>query len=190
MSQAVMGADHVQTTELYRVSARKKRSLAAKKLFSSVILHFLFHGLNGLYQKDERIREEFASWEQGFTCGIGMGEGAPALYMEWAGEQLRRLSAKQTEPEDMDLMIRFKSVEAAFLVMSGQIGIAGAYARHGFVLKGDISRAMSVVRCVDLAEAYLFPKFISKKILKEVPEKRMGLFHTYLLAVGHMIGGR
>ena len=76
------------------------------------------------------------------------------------------------------------------IFLSGQVGVAGAYARHGFVLKGDIARAMSVVRCMDLAEAYLFPKLISKKILKEVPEKRMGLLRTYLSLCGHILSGR
>ena len=55
--------------------------------------------------------------------------------------------------------------------------------------KGDIARAMSVVRCVDLAEAYLFPKIMTKQILKEVPETRMGLIRTYGAVIGAMIGG-
>ena len=187
MSQLVIDTEKVKGTESYRVSARKKRSLAGKKAFSAVILHFLFHGLNVLNQKDDRVSEELSRWEEGFTVGIGMGAGAPALYMKKTEDGLLRLFAGQTDPGDMDLMIQFKSVEAAFLVLSGQIGVAGSYARHGFVLKGDIARAMSVVRCMDLAEAYLFPRFLSKRILKEVPKKQMGLIHTYLDVVGRMI---
>ena len=79
MSQLVIDTEKVKGTESYRVSARKKRSLAGKKAFSAVILHFLFHGLNVLNQKDKRVREELSRWEEGFTVGIGMGAGAPAL---------------------------------------------------------------------------------------------------------------
>ncbi len=187
MSQLIANARAGQEQAAYQVSAAKRRSLAGKKAFSSVILYFLAHGLDLLGKKDERVEEEFAAWEEGFTWGIGMGEGAPALYMKKTGTGLARLSEK---PADIDLMITFKSVESAFLVLSGQVGVAGAYARHAFVLKGDIARAMSVVRCMDLAEAYLFPRLISKKILKEVPEKRMGLVRTYLSLMGHIVWRR
>ena len=188
MSQAVIRQEAVQAEPCYRVSARKRRVLAGKKLVSAVILRFLFQGLSVLAEKEERIQEEVESWEPGFTWGISMGEQAPALYMEWTGERLNRLPV-QTDPQKLDLLIRFKSVDAAFPVMAGQVGIAGAYARHYFSLKGDIARAMSVVRCVDLAEAYLFPKIMTKRILKEVPETRMGLIRTYGAVIGAMIGG-
>ena len=187
MGQLIIKAQKAEEMEVYQVSAGKKRSLAGKKIVSSVILHFLFHGLNVLYWKDERVRLEIEEWEDGFVWGIGMGEKAPALYMRKTKSGFERLSAKNTHPGAMDLMIQFKSVDAAFQVMSGQVGVAGSYARHGFVLKGDIARAMSVVRCMDLAEAYLFPKLITKRILKEIPEKNMGLFHTYMAVMGHMV---
>ena len=175
MSQLTIRAEKAGMAEVYQVSAGKRRKLAGKKMVSAVILHFLFHGLNVLYQKDERVRLEVEEWEDGFTWGKKTEEG------------LLRLYGREAVPEAMDLMIRFKSVDAAFLVMSGQVGVAGSYARHGFVLKGDIARAMSIVRCMDLVEAYLFPRLISKKILKEVPGKRMGLLHTYLAVLKHML---
>ncbi len=194
MSQLELDIKHAEAAGVYQMSARKKRTLAARKAFCGVIFCFLYQGLNVLAGKDERVIREMETWEEGFSCGIGMGEGAPALYMEKRGNELVRLSGEETSPEKMDLMIQFKSVEAAFLVMSGQVGVAGSYARHGFLLKGDIARGMSLVRCVDLAEGYLFPRFISRNILKAVPEKKMGLIRTYLAVVCRMLfhgkGGR
>lgn len=190
MSQLELDIRNLEAVDGYRISWRKRRSLAVKKMFSAVIFHFLYYGLRVLERKDERVRGETAEWEDGFTCGIGMGAHGPALYIEKGRRGLQRLSAKKTSPEKMQLMIQFKSVEAAFQVMSAQIGVAESYARHGFILKGDIAKAMSVVRCVDLAEGYLFPGFISKRILKKVPEKRMGLFHTYLEVIKEMMADR
>ena len=187
MSQSVAKVRTGEGRAVYQVSASRKRSLAGKKAFCAVILYFLSHGLDLLGKKDERVKEELDTWEEGFTWGIDMGEGAPSLFMEKTEKGLSRFHG---EPSDVDLKITFKSVDSAFLVLSGQVGVAGAYARHGFVLKGDIARAMSVVRCMDLAEAYLFPKLISKKILKEVPEKGMGLLRTYLSLCGHIVPGR
>lgn len=38
---------------------------------------------------------------------------------------------------------------------------------------------MGVVRCVDLVESYLFPKFITKNILKEVPKREKSMLSVY-----------
>lgn len=48
---------------------------------------------------------------------------------------------------------------------------------------------MSFARCVDLIEAYLFPKIIAKRILKEVPEKQISSLVGIIHAVGHALGG-
>jgi hypothetical protein len=74
-------------------------------------------------------------------------------------------------------------VEGAFRVLSGQIGVADAYAAHLFYLEGDIYKTMSFVRCVEYIESYLFPKIISERILKEVPEKQISSLQVYALAL-------
>ena len=81
--------------------------------------------------------------------------------------------------EDPDILISFKSIDGAFLVFSGQIGITEAYAQHRFMVKGDIAEIMSIVRCIELAEVYLFPKIITKRILRRVPGKQLGSFRVY-----------
>jgi len=90
------------------------------------------------------------------------------------------------EAESMDLEITFKSIDVAFLMFTGRLGVSKAYAEHRFTLKGEIGKAMSLVRCIDIAEAYLFPKFITKNILKEIPKKSMGLVRCY----GNVLFGR
>lgn len=47
------------------------------------------------------------------------------------------------------------------------MGITEAYAQHRFMVKGDIAEIMSIVRCIELAEVYLFPKIITKRIRVE-----------------------
>ena len=87
------------------------------------------------------------------------------------------IKLKQTEK--IDISIAFKSIDAAFLVLTGRLGVARAYAEHRFTLKGDIAIAMGVVRCVDLVESYLFPKFLTKNILKEVPKREKSMLSVY-----------
>jgi hypothetical protein len=79
--------------------------------------------------------------------------------------------------------MRFKSVRGAFLVLTGQMSVSEAYAQHQFSLEGDIYQTMSFVRCVEYAESYLFPRFWSSRILKEVPEKQMSTLAVYALTL-------
>ncbi|MCJ7689563.1 MAG: hypothetical protein MUO60_09635 [Clostridiaceae bacterium] len=84
---------------------------------------------------------------------------------------------------DADLSIYFKNIEAALLVLTGRIGIAQAFAEHRFIVKGDIMESMSLVRCLNIVEAYLFPNFIVKKILIKVPKKETSSVHVYLRTI-------
>ena len=82
-------------------------------------------------------------------------------------------------PGAFDVCITFKSIDAAFLVLTAQLGLAGSYSAHGFTLKGDIQKTMSLCRCADLAEAYLFPRIMTRRILKEVPAKEHFTLNIY-----------
>jgi hypothetical protein len=84
---------------------------------------------------------------------------------------------------DADLSIYFKNIEAALLVLMGKIGIGQAFAEHRFVVKGDIMESMSLVRCLNIVEAYLFPNFIAKKILKKVPIKETSSISIYIRTI-------
>ncbi len=70
-----------------------------------------------------------------------------------------------------DVTIRFKSPDDAFRVFTGQIGIAQAYAQHRFTLRGNMGLAMPLCAIVDIAEGYLFPAVLARRILKRRPKK-------------------
>ena len=78
------------------------------------------------------------------------------------------------------MTIRFKSPDDAFRVFTGQIGIAQAYAQHRFTLRGNMGLAMPFVRCVDIAEGYLFPTVLARRILKRRPKKEISTARVYL----------
>ena len=66
------------------------------------------------------------------------------------------------------------------LEIPGQIGIAQAYAQHRFTLRGNMGLAMPFVRCVDIAEGYLFPAVLARRILKRRPKKEISTARVYL----------
>lgn len=104
---------------------------------------------------------------QTIRFAVAADEKAPALCFTVKDGTIVK-AAKDAQPE---VNIVFKNEKMAFRVFTGRLGIAGAYAAHAFTLRGNINETMGVVRIVDLVEGYLFPKFIAKHILKEIPEK-------------------
>ena len=130
-------------------SLKRKVVIKIKKYISKIVLFFLFRGFKVTCKYDDVVKKE-------------------------DGKLVKLKIA-----EKLDLEITFKSIDAAFLMFTGRLGVSKAYAEHRFTLKGEIGKAMSLVRCIDVVEAYLFPKLITKNILKEIPKKSMGLARCY-----------
>lgn len=162
-----------------RVSYKQKWLTKAKILFERVILFFLYRAMRVLFKYDTRIHKEISGWPIGMTIVLSACENGPKLC-------LRRVSCgivKVNDIEEPDILITFKSIDGAFLVFSGQIGTFKAYAQHRFLVKGEIAQVMSIVRCIDLTEAYLFPVIITRRILRKVPEKQIGSIRVYFHAI-------
>lgn len=161
------------------ISRKKCAALKAKKLFAQIILFFLYRGMRVLYRLDSRVKEEVDGWPLGRTVVLRASQEGPVLCMKrvsWGLARVRPVAHPEIE-------IAFKSLDGAFLVFSGQIGTAGAYAQHRFAVKGEVSAVMSVVRCMDLTEAYLFPKVITRRILRRVPVKQTSSINVYCRAI-------
>ena len=158
-----------------RLSLIKQGVFSGKILFEKVIMFFLYRGMKTLYKYDSRVRKEIEGWPIGRPIVLTASKRGPKLC-------LKRISSgivRSENIEDPDILISFKSIDGAFLVFSGQIGITEAYAQHRFMVKGDIAEIMSIVRCIELAEVYLFPKIITKRLLRRVPGKQLGSFRVY-----------
>lgn len=158
-----------------KISVKKKFSNALKVFISKIVLFFLYRGFKVLYKRDSRIKKELDNLEEGFILELKTYEHGPKLIIKKENNDIVKLK----ETENADILICFKSIDSAFLVLTGRLGVSNAYAEHRFTLKGDIAVAMGVVRCVDLVESYLFPKFITKNILKEVPKREKSMLSIY-----------
>lgn len=146
-----------------------------KKCISNVVLFFLYRAFYVLYKMDSNIKQEIEGWKEGFCIQIKTEENGPKLTMKKKNNNIEKMK-KEINP---DLLIEFKSLESAFLMLIGRIGVADAYAQHRFMLKGDISEAMSFVRSIDIVESYLFPRFITKKIVKGKYKRQKSMITVY-----------
>lgn len=149
-----------------------------KRCLASIILWFLGRGFQAAAHVDKYVQDEVRRWDDGTTIVIGIGPDGPHMAVRKEGNRLRFLG--NVNVPDADAIVEFKSLEAGLLVLTGQIGIDRAYSEHRFSLKGDLfSVGMPMVRCLYVVESYLFPKAISKKILKRWPKRSSSGFVVY-----------
>lgn len=153
-----------------------------KKWVTGVVFFFLWRAFRALFRADTRVHDEMAAWPEGLVLHMQGGKSGPHLYLQRTPDGIRRL--KRCDKPTVD--IQFKSLDCAFKLVTGRLGVAQAYAEHRFTLAGDIAYTMSFVRCVNITEAYLFPKFITRHILLEIPQKQHGSLSIYRRVVfGH-----
>lgn len=156
-----------------------------QKKVVQAVLSFLARGLRICRRLDSLVQSEFDAMPEDFVLVMGiLGSRHPiilqnrstglyrvresfAAFCNWIPlappSVARYFSAGTTDPSRM-LEIRFKSVEAGWRMITGQISIAQAYARHDLMIHGEIARAMQFVRCIERVEAYLLPKKMAKRL--------------------------
>lgn len=157
--------------------ARTKIITFGKKEISKIVLFFLYRAFKVSYYLDTNIEKEIKDWKENMQIEIKTCENGPFLILKKSNNQIKRIKRNDTKS---DISIQFKSLDSAFLMLTGRLGVAKAYAEHRFILKGDISEAMSFVRCVDIIESYLFPRVITKRILKAKYKKQKSSILMYV----------
>ncbi|MCD7950963.1 MAG: hypothetical protein LUG12_12010 [Erysipelotrichaceae bacterium] len=149
-----------------------------KKLIIHIVLQFLYRGMKVLYKDDKRVHEELDGWKEDKTIVLKVRNG-PHLTMKYTYQK----GLSKIKQDDGDIVITFKSVNGAFKVFAGMMSVKQAYLEHAFVLKGDIYESMRFVRCVDLVETYLFPRFMTRRILNHEEKRYQPMLLVYLKAL-------
>lgn len=197
-----------------RTARRRTPKYAAQYLVCAVILKFLYHSLRVLYRHDERVRQDLDRIDRGTLIRLSCASRGPSLEIvatengidRFSPEPARRFGSAPTcrgkarrqtvsngptgnsLPErSPDIDIRFKGIQFSFSVFTGQTGIAEAFSQHMMYVNGDFSKIMSLVRCMEHAERYLFPSFIGRKILKTLLPKRISSLRLYATILRSMI---
>ena len=161
------------------ISLKRKLEMKLKETISKIVLFFLYRGINIVKKVDEEVLKEIALWNENIIIKIATYENGPSLIIKKQQDKIIRIK----EANKYDIEIIFKSLDAAFLVLTAREGTAKAYAEHRFILKGDITKAMSLVRCIDIVETYLFPKVIAKNLVKTIKKIKISKLVTYLRVI-------
>lgn len=158
---------------------------AVQKLVVGAALRVVHAALVELREIDPYVAEECAKLPCGISYAIHTGFQCPSLYVRWSGKGLDRLAVLESPRCDLKL----KSLSISFRLFSGQMGLAQAYAQHAFTLAGEVADVMRLARLVNRAEAYLFPPFITKKFLTELPQLPTSPLRMYArMALGFITG--
>lgn len=159
-----------------------------KRALNKTVLFVLGRSLQSLSRRDPLIKHEVAGWPHDFTLMLRIRpDGGAMAVTRTATGHLRYLGANYDESK-ADVVIYLKSIETAFAMLTGQLGIDVAYAQHGMCARGDLSYTVSVVRVLNITEAYLFPAFMSHRLMKRLPpipgfRKHYLRIRTYLLGI-------
>lgn len=167
------------------------RKKPVKRTVNKVVLFVLGRALQSLSKTDPLIRNETASWPEGFTLVMNiLPNGGSLAVKRQPDKSLKYLGAK-FPVEQADVAIHINDVESAFKMFTGQLGSDVAYARHAMSAKGDLSYTVSVVRVINVVETYLFPRIISSKLMKEtpsIPGWRLHLMRLKTYTLGVLFG--
>lgn len=159
-----------------------------KRLVNQVVLFVLGRALQSLSRLDPLIQHEVQTWPEGFTLMMRIRpDGGSMAVTRLPDGSLRYLGANFDESK-ADVVIYMKSIECAFSMLTGQLGIDTAYAQHAMCARGDLSNTVSVVRVLNIVEAYLFPAFMARRLMKRLPpipflRKQLLRLRTYFIGV-------
>ena len=148
-----------------------------ERTVNAVVLAALLRALRALMRRDSRVRWAMLAYPEGYSFRLAAGMDAqdPVLAFSRRGQTLARRAPEQAA----ELSICFKSAEDAFRVLTGQLGIGAAYAQHRFFLRGNPNEAMGLVGALELTEAYLFPGFWARRLMRRLPEKQCSALIIY-----------
>ncbi len=154
-----------------------------KTLVAKVVFMVLGRAFQSATRHDPDIKREISVWPDGFILIMRVLPNGPRMVLEKVKGKLKYRGGKY---EDGDLIVSFKNIECAFLVLTPQVGAAQAFAERRMIINGDLGNAMIFTRCLTILLAHLYPKFICRRLVKRVPP--MPLKKQFIKVIINVVG--
>lgn len=156
-----------------------------KSFIIKTLLFSLGRGFQSLARVDSDLKNEVDNWDDSFSIMFEVLPKGPYMSLQKRNGRLRYLGLKKLD--NAELTICFKNIETAFMVFTAQLSTPAAYAQHRLSVKGDLSKSMALIRCLNIVQFYLFPKIIAKNIIlrlpKMTPKKFAKRLYAYLIGI-------
>jgi len=117
---------------------------------------------------DKKIKDELTELPATFAFSMGILPKGPGFVVQKQADGT--LYCKRRKDNiSTDLVISFKHLRHAFLILSFQESTARSFANDRMLLDGDLNLAMVIVRCLDRMECLVLPKFVAVRAVKRYP---------------------
>ncbi|MBZ0332835.1 MULTISPECIES: hypothetical protein [unclassified Marinobacter] len=141
----------------------------ARRSYVELMFQVMGRALQAISEVDQVARDEIKLLPDGFLFEMQVMPSGPKLIVEHTGEgRLRFLGDQASRP--IDLSIQFKHIAHAFLVLSFQEKTSVAFANDRMLVDGDVSLAIRMTRVLNRLEAFILPKLVAERAVKEYPD--------------------
>ncbi|WP_036192193.1 hypothetical protein [Marinobacter lipolyticus] len=157
----------------------------ARRLYVELMFQVMGRALQAVSEVDETVQQEAIALPEGFLFEMMVMPNGSNLIVEHTGNGRFHYHGS-TAPRPVDLSIQFKHIAHAFMVLSFQEKTSVAFANDRMLVDGDISYAIRMTRVLNRLEAFILPKLIAKRAVKEypanlhLPEKLISAARIYL----------
>ncbi|MCM0612331.1 hypothetical protein KFJ24_07560 [Marinobacter sediminum] len=157
----------------------------ARRLYVESMFQVMGRALQAVSEVDAEVKQEALALPEGFLFEMTVMPNGPRMIVEHTGLGRFRYH-RESPPRPVDLSIQFKHIAHAFLVLSFQEKTSVAFANDRMLVDGDISYAVRMTRILNRLEAFILPKLIAQRAVKEypanlhLPEKLISAARIYL----------
>lgn len=138
----------------------------SKTLIVRLIFLIFVRSLQSLSRFDPVVKKELLNWSNNYSIMYKVQPNGPRISIANVNGILKKVNLKEQE---VDMIVYIKNITSAFLLMSSRISSIQAFMEHRAYIKGDVRMAKSLLRILDRMMTYLYPRFITKRIVKRIP---------------------
>lgn len=170
----------------------KPMALQARRLYVELMFQVMGRALQAVSEVDQDVQSETKVLPDGFLFEMMVMPEGSRLIVEHIGNGRLHYHG-DSAPRPVDLSIQFKHVAHAFLVLSFQEKTSVAFANDRMLVDGDISYAIRMTRVLNRLEAFILPRLIASRAVKEypanlnLPEKILSAARIYLKVATHFL---
>ncbi|NOX48753.1 MAG: hypothetical protein GXO89_17425 [Chlorobi bacterium] len=137
-----------------------------KRFVVSTGFYALGRGAESVSRFNKDLKTELEAWPESYTIMLKVAPNGRELWLRKHGDRLKGIGKQST---DADLIVLFKNLDTAFRVISTLSNVHTAFTQNRIMVFGDVAQSMVLIRILNIVQAYLFPPFLSKNVLKRVP---------------------
>ena len=152
---------------MYQIEPPKKW---LKTQITRLCLYFLGMGIETAYKNIPEIKKEMDSLPDSFSFCFTVING-PSMMILKNGETVKYVGEKGAYHADLELVL--KNIEYAYLMMTGRISTPDAVYHNRQFVRGNLNYMMLMIRVMNIAQTLLFPHFLLRFYIKEVPPLTM-----------------